>query len=210
MRRTSEIITAPTTTEIPVPAAPSTLSSALPPPPPQASASGTGASTNWSGTAGTTGNPLPPPEQTTAKSTSSRTRHRKPTSDATTYSGRADPPTTQENATPTGASSANPAPPATRTPVFIPNPEPVVPASQQPSPRNGRRLRSPRSCPRPREPSRHCASHRSPWTRKRLRFRPGLPTRPRAAHPGIRRQHSFFAQCCRDSALNPGANSYRV
>ncbi len=132
--QTSEIITAPTTTEIPVPAASSTLSSALPPPPPQASASGTGASTNWSGTAGTTGNPLPPPEQTTAKSTSSRTRHRKPTSDVTTYSGRANPPTTQENATPTGASSANPAPPATRTPVFIPNPEPVVPASQQPSP----------------------------------------------------------------------------
>jgi tetratricopeptide (TPR) repeat protein len=140
--QSSGMITAPATTEIPAPLASSTRSSPLSPPRPQASASSTVPANNWPPTdaLGTTsGNPLPPPTRAASKPTPSRARRKKSPSGDTRYTGQMNLPASDGAVPSTTSNKINPTPtqPATRTPVFIPSPEPATPDSQEQPPPPG-------------------------------------------------------------------------
>ena len=130
--QSNQLITAPATTEIPVPAAPPTHSTAPPIPVPIAGASD--ATRPISPDANETASA--PKRSRTGSKNASSTTHNRTSSGSTTYAGKVNLPPSEENVTSTDSSVPGHTQPTRQSPLFIPNPQPATaPAapSQQPA-----------------------------------------------------------------------------
>jgi tetratricopeptide (TPR) repeat protein len=132
----NQLITAPATTEIPMPAVQPTHSTAPPIPVPIAGGSDATRPTSPDANEIANSSPTAPRHSRAGSKTANSPTHNRTSSGSTIYSGKMNVPPSEENVTPTDSGLPSKQQPNRPSPVFIPNPQPTTtPASpsQQPA-----------------------------------------------------------------------------